>query len=137
MVQVTWTMARALKTIHLSPSPWCSEKDYPNYIMTVTEREILYAQDPKSSRWSLATVTLLKVDRPFTDEEITHPMMPTNVDEKGAYIREVMYRREKNERIAELEMLLEKEVAEKEELANEVEIHKNIRYELYRVLDSI
>jgi hypothetical protein len=130
-------MERILKTISLAPSPYCLEGGFPNYIITITETEILYAQDPKSSRWSLATILLLKVDTPFRDDEITHPLMPNNVEEVDAYIREVKYRMAKNERICALEMLLEKEIAEKDELATELELFKNMKYELYRVLDSV
>jgi len=137
MCYVTYTMERTLKTIYLAPPPYCLEKGYPHYVLTITETEILYAQDPKSSRWSLATVLLLKVDTPFIDEEITHPFMPTNVDEKDSYIREVKYRHMKNERIAALEELLQKEIAEKEELEKELDRHKNIRYEVYRALESL
>jgi len=125
-------MDRILKTIHLAPS----YEGEPHYIITITEREILYAQ-MGSNRWSLATVTLLEVDTPFRDEEITHPMMPTHVDDKDAYIREVKYRHMKNDRIAALEELLQKEIAEKDELYNELDRHKNIRYEVYRVLESL
>ena len=125
-------MDRILKTIHLVPS----YEGEPHYIMTITDREILYAQ-LGSNRWSLATVTLLEVDTPFRDEEIIHPMMPMHVDDKDAYLREVRYRRMKNERIAALEELLQKEIAEKEELEKELERHKNIRCEVYRALDSL
>ena len=126
-------MDRILKTIHLAPS--C--EGGPGYVITITEREILYAQDPSTSRWSLATVSLLEVDTPFRDEEITHPWMPTHADDKDAYLREVKYRRRKNERIAALESLLEKELEEKEQLEMELERHKNIRCEVYRALDSL
>jgi hypothetical protein len=125
-------MDRILKTIHLAPS----YEGEPHYIITITEREILYAQ-LGSNRWSLATVTLLEVDTPFRDEEITHPRMPTHVDDKDAYIREVKYRHMKNDRIAALEELLQKEIAEKDELYNELDRHKNIRYEVYRALESL
>lgn len=125
-------MDRILKTIHLAPS----YEGEPHYIMTITEREILYAQIG-SNRWSLATVTLLEVDTPFRDEEITHPRMPTHVDDKDDYLREVRYRHMKNERIDALEELLQKEIAEKEEVEKELELHKNIRHELYRVLESL
>ena len=80
---------------------------------------------------------LLKVDTPFTEDEITHPLMPKNVEEKDAYIREIKYRRAKNERINALEMLLEKEVEERNELAAELELYKNMKYEMYRVMDSV
>lgn len=126
-------MARILKTIHLAPN--CVGA--PGYIITINEREILYAQDPNSSRWSLATVSLLEVDTPFLEDEITHPSMPTHADHKDAFIREVLYRRRKNERIAALESLLAKEISEKDELAKELELHKNIRFDIYRALDSL
>jgi hypothetical protein len=130
-------MERVLKTISLAPSPYCLEEGYPYYVLTITETEILYAQDANTSRWSLATVLLLKVDTPFTEDEITHPLMPKNVEEKDAYIREIKYRRSRNERINTLEMLLTKEVEEKNELAVELELYKNMKYEMYRVLDSV
>ena len=126
-------MARILKTVRLAPS--C--EGGPSYILTITEREILYAQDPATSRWTLATVSLLEVDTPFRDEEITHPWMPTHADDKDAYLREVKYRRRKNERIAALESLLEQELEEKEQLEKELERHTAIRCEVYRALDSL
>jgi len=123
----------ARKTIHLAAN--C--EGGPGYIITITEREILYAQDPATSRWTLATVSLLEVDTPFLDEEITHPWMPTHADDKDAYIREVKYRRMKNERIAALEGLLQKEIEQREDVENELERHIAIRCEVYRALDSL
>ena len=63
--------------------------------------------------------------------------MPTHADDKDAYLREVKYRRRKNERIAALESLLEKELEEKEQLEKELERHTAIRCEVYRALDSL
>ena len=91
-------MARILKTIHLTQG-----EGFPNYIITVTEDEILYTQDPKSNRWSLATVSLLKVDTPFKENEINHRIMPKTVDEKMDYVQEVLSRRARNARMEELE----------------------------------
>jgi hypothetical protein len=69
----------------------------------VTEDEILYAQDPNSNRWSLATISLLKVDTPFKEDEINHRIMPKTVYDKMDYVQEVLSRRAMNARMEELE----------------------------------
>jgi hypothetical protein len=120
----------------LSPSPYCLEDGYPHYVITITETEILYAQDASTSRWSLATILLLKVDTPFRDDEITHPLMPKNVEEADAYIKEVKYRRAKNERIHALEMLLLKEKEEKNLLENELDLFKQWKFDIKQVMTA-
>lgn len=106
-------MARVLKITIASTPYGYVHNGLPNFIMTITDDEIMYAPEIMPNRWGLIPISLLKVDTPFREDEIMHEMMPTNMENKDAYIREVKYRRMKNDRIAELEMLLQKQADER------------------------